>query len=41
MDKKSVLIGVFATIVGGMAARTIQIMIKNKKENNIEVEESE
>lgn len=33
-----ILIGIFATIVGGMAIRTIQIMIKNKKEDNIEVE---
>lgn len=37
MNKK-VLIGVFATIVGGMAAKTIQVMIKNKKEETNEAE---
>lgn len=40
MNKK-ILIGVFATIVGGMAAKTIKVMIQNKKEENIEVEEAE
>ncbi len=38
MDKKKVLLGTFAVIVGGMAAKTIQVMIKNKKEGLEEAE---
>lgn len=35
---KNVLIGIFATLVGGMAVKTVQVMIKNKKEGTKEAE---